>query len=100
LTQDLQRNSPLHVSRKQAIQLLKRLYKGTDVRLLFEDWEKILRKPIMIGNWSAFYSVYADAIVLEPIPDWSQIERAVDIRRSNLEVELSGMVRSLSATEF
>jgi hypothetical protein len=100
ITKDLGRASPVRVPRKKALGVLAKLCRGIDVRTTFEEWEKDLRKPIVIGNWSVLYSVYSDALVLEYLPDWGQIERAVDIRRDNLRQELSMMVASLSATAF
>lgn len=101
LAKEMGNVSPVRIPRKQAISTLKEMCPpGKDARLIFESWEKDLRKPILLGNWSAYYSVYADAIVLEYVPDWGQIERAVDIRQSNLEKDLATQVSSLSDQAF
>lgn len=92
--------SPIRVPRKESIKAISRLSKLRDARIVFEEFEGQLRKPRLIGDWAAVYSVYADAIVLEYVPDWSQIERAVDIRGAGLLKELYETVSSLSPTQF
>jgi len=100
ITKDLGRTSPVRVPRKKALGVLAKLSRELDARIIFEEWEKDLRKPIVVGNWSVLYSAYSDALVLEYLPDWGQIERAIDIRRDNLRQELSITVGSLSANAF
>jgi hypothetical protein len=100
ITKDLDRSFPVRVPRKKALGVLAKMYPGIDTRIIFEEWERNLRKPIVVGNWSVLYSVYSDALVLESLPDWGQIERAIDIRRENLRQELSASVAALPANAF
>ncbi len=100
ITKGLEEESPIRIARKDALERLSKMTDEGDPRVIFEEYEKSLRKPIVVGNWSALYSVYSESIVLEHIPQWSQIERAVDIRKSNMRQEISDTVLSLEPNPF
>ena len=88
----LEKASPVRIPRKEAISLLQNMANGQDATLLFEEWERQLRHPVLFGNWAVSYSVYSDSIVAEYIPGWSQIERAVDIRGRTLRHAIEGFI--------
>lgn len=92
--------SPVRVTRKEAIRILSNICRGLDPALLFEQWERKLRQPVLAGYWATSYSVYSDSLVIEYVPDWSQIERATDIRGRNLHDDLVEAMSKLSATQF
>lgn len=91
---------PIRIHRKEAIRILGGISRTQDPRVVFESFEKELRKPKLVGSWAVSYSVYSDSLVLEYIPDWSQIERAVEIRSTHIRHELGDAVLMLSEVQF
>jgi restriction endonuclease Mrr len=100
ITESFEKTYPVRIPRAKALSVLSKMWPSIDARVVFEGWENDLRKPIASGRWSVFYSVYSDSLVVDILPDWGQIERAADIRRTNLEKELESTVTSLSSSEF
>lgn len=93
-------NSPVKIPRKEALLTLAKAAPGHDPSLLFEQWERDLREPKIAGDWAIKYSVYSDSLVIEYLPDWSQIERAIDIRSRRLHEDLAETMSQLSPTGF
>jgi restriction endonuclease Mrr len=100
LTKERQETYPIRIARKKALEIIKKMWSSCDPRVVFEDFERELRRPQIFDNWSVLFSPYSDSILLEYIPEWSQIERAVDIRKTNLRQSLAENVRALSPTSF
>ncbi len=96
----LRDSQPAHFPKSEIIPILKRLNPSQDPRVTFERLEKELRKPKLFGNWAFYYSAYSDSVIVEHITDWSQIERAVEVRSANLRRELADAVISLSDRQF
>jgi restriction endonuclease Mrr len=93
-------NSPTRISRKDALVAVAEIAPGRDPQILFEQWERALREPKVVGNWAVSYSVYSDSLVIEYLPDWSQIERAIDIRSRKLQSDLAEVISALSPNGF
>jgi restriction endonuclease Mrr len=103
LTEILRQTDPrtvVYISRKEVIRVLSTIAKQEEAPLLFEDWEKKLRTPVAVGQWTVRYSAYSDSLVAELTPDWGQIERAIDIRTQDLQRQLRETITFLSPAAF
>jgi len=73
-----------------------------DTDLVFEEWEKPLRKRsrLIQGRYYIHYNIYTEVLTIELLPTVSGLERMVEIYSSNLKDALIKTIENLNYKEF
>lgn len=102
LTSKLPSQGPVHITKTELLQRICEWApcKLEDAEIILEDWERSLRRTILIGDWAILYNIYAERLVIEQLPSDGQIARAVELRTSNIRASLRNTLETLSPIAF
>ena len=94
----------IKLTKSQLLRLIKEyldsIHAKEDPILILEEWEPKLRQQRLIGDHLVKLSPFTSEMSIEFVPSWSYLERAAELRESNIITETARRIEELTPREF